>query len=137
MQNLGDGKTRIYGNNLTARIADPMAPSHIYAWLLDEERDQFGNAIKYQYILDGGQPYLSQISYGFDAGGTDALYQIRFEYISKTASLTSYRTQFEVSTKKLLSRVNLYVSGERLPSISLSYGLGQYQHMITGVDNHR
>ncbi len=95
------------------------------------------------------------------------MYQIRFDYIAKAASLTSYRTQFEIMTKKLLSKVTLVAgglpvrgyeltydspdapishltsiaefgaSGEKLPNISLSYGNGQYQHMITGVDNHR
>jgi hypothetical protein len=123
--------------------------------------------IRYQYSVDGGQPYLSQIFYGYDIWGDDPLYRIELDYIAKSASLTSYRTQFEISTKKLLSKVTLLTggvrtrgyefsydaldtpishlttigewgaSGEKLPIISLSYGFGQYQHMITGVDNHR
>lgn len=111
--NLPDGKIRIFGSTPTSRIADPSNPSHVYAWLLDEERDGFGHAIKYEYAIDGGQPYLSLVNYGFDRENSYPLYQIRFEYITKSASLTSYRTQFEVSTKKLLSKIML-VSGGNL-----------------------
>lgn len=51
--NLPDGKSRIFGNIPMSRIADPADATHSYAWLLDEERDQFGHAIKYQYVIDG------------------------------------------------------------------------------------
>ncbi len=110
MVNLPDGKTRVFGALASSRIADPADPTHIYAWLLDEERDLFGHMIRYQYTLDGGQPYLSLIQYGYTANGSDPMYQIRLDYIPKAASLTSYRTQFEVSTRQLLSRVTL-ISG--------------------------
>jgi RHS repeat-associated protein len=163
----GDGKVRTFGAVGSSRIADPDNQKNTYAWLLDEERDQFGHSIRYQYALDGGQPYLSLIEYGFTIQWVDPMYQVRFDYVDKTASLTSYRTQFEISTKKLLSKVSLYTAGsltrgyefmydsldtpishllsigefgnqnERLPATTFDYGEGQYQHMITGVDNHR
>jgi hypothetical protein len=41
IQYLSDGKMRIIGNTPSSRIADPADPTHIYAWLIDEERDQF------------------------------------------------------------------------------------------------
>lgn len=165
--NMSDGKTRVFWKIESSRIADPNDPSHIYAWLLDEEKDQFGNTIKYTYTLNAGQSYLTTIEYAWKSWDTNPLYRISFDYINKVASLSSYRTQFEVSTKKLLSKVTLSVSGvpsrgyifqydspdtpishllsitefansgEKLPSISFKYGDGQYQHMITQVDNHR
>lgn len=167
IQYLSDGKMRILGNTPSSRIADPADPTHIYAWLIDEERDQFWHAIRYRYTIDGGQPYLAVIEYGFHTSWSDPLYTIGFDYIAKTASLTSYRTQFEVSTRKLLSKVVLSVAGTptrwydltydtvdapishlisltesapgglSLPSTTFSYGQAQYQHMITGIDNHR
>ena len=106
-----DGKTMTFGKSSISRIADPSIQSNIYAWMLEEEQDMFGHIIRYEYIQNGGQPYLSSILYGYEAGGTNPLYEIRFEYIDKFASLTSYRTQFEVSTKKLLSGITLSVSG--------------------------
>ena len=165
---LPDGKIRKYWVNPTSRIADGTNSARIYAWLLEEEWDQFGYKILYQYISDWNQPYLSKIQYGYKLSNpSDYLYEIRFDYVSKTASLTSYRTQFEISTKKLLSQVGIFVSGnftrgyafkydaldtpishltsiqetgpsgEKLPEISFSYGQWQYQHSIVGVDNHR
>jgi hypothetical protein len=41
IQAMSDGKMRILGNSVSSRISDPSDPTRIYAWLLDEERDQF------------------------------------------------------------------------------------------------
>ena len=105
-----NGKTQIFGSIPTSRITNPENLSQIYAWLVDEERDMFGHSIRYSYFIDGGQPYVSDIVYGYERGDKNPLYTVHFDYITKSASLTSYRTQFEVSTKKLLSGVSLKVN---------------------------
>ena len=94
------------GSTASSRIVDLSNSTRIYAWLVDEEKDMFGHIIRYSYIQDGGQSYISDIFYGYEMGGTNPLYHIHFDYTLKSASLTSYRTQFEVSTKKLLSRIS-------------------------------
>jgi RHS repeat-associated protein len=160
------GRVIIFWSVPTSRIANPENPWEIYAWLVDEERDIFGHSIRYSYFIDGGQPYVSDIFYGYERGDKNPLYTIHFDYIAKSASLTSHRTQFEVSTKKLLSRVSLRVNwtvkhtysfiydnpdntishlvsieeeawGVVLPSTQFDYGEGQFQHMIASVDNSR
>jgi RHS repeat-associated protein len=161
-----NGKTLILWSVSTSRIANPENSREIYAWLVDEERDMFGHSIRYSYFIDGGQPYVRDIFYGYERGDKNPLYTIHFDYIDKSASLTSYRTQFEVSTKKLLSQVFLKVNwiakhtysleydnpdntishlisiieeagGVTLPQTLFEYGEGQFQHMITSVDNSR
>ena len=81
----------------------------------------FGHSIRYSYFIDGGQPYVRDIFYGYEQGDKNPLYTIHFDYIDKSASLTSYRTQFEVSTKKLLSEVSLKVNSEVKHTYSLAY----------------
>lgn len=159
-------KKEYYGSTRFSRIAWTEDESKIYAWLLDREEDNFGHRIDYSYFLDGGQPYVDTISYGHNPLTGKALYQIRFSYEEKTASSLSYRTQFEISTKKVLSRVSLFVDdtyvreyafsydtlaspashlisieervdNETLPPMTFSYGSGQYSHMIQVIDNHR
>ena len=78
-----NGRILTLGSVPESRIADPDNPSHVYAWLLDEERDFFGNRVKYEYDYDGGQPYLTNVLYGYDWYNTDPLYRIHFEYKAK------------------------------------------------------
>jgi RHS repeat-associated protein len=161
-----DGRSLTFGSTPLSRIADSTTPSKIYAWLIDEERDDFGHMIRYTYLQDGGQSYISDIFYGFETTGWNPIYQVHFDYIDKWTSLTSYRTQFEIRTRKLLSQVSLKVSsvtkhtyslaydnpdtpishlmsisedalGVILPKVQFVYGAGQFQHMIVGIDNNR
>ncbi len=162
-----DGKILELWMYQTSRISDPWDPSKVYAWLLDEEKDIFWHSIRYHYFSDKGQSYIDEITYAFDANNINPLYSIRFEYKDKWASLTSYRTQFEISTRKLLSKVSIYVdktytrsyifsydnpdaaishlvsiweissTGETEPKNLFSYGSWQFQHFITKIDNQR
>ncbi len=161
-----DGRTQIYGATPTSRIANSEETEKIYAWSLSEERDIWGNKIEYSYILDGGQPLLKEVRYGFDSSWTP-LYRIIFDYIPKKASLVSYRTQFGVETKSLLSTITLKVTwdtrerwyrflydspdtpvshlvsieefalSDALPKMTFTYWEAQYIHSIIGIDNGR
>lgn len=55
-----DNVLSIYGRNASARIADPEVPSRIFAWLLEETRDDRGNVARYSY--------KGEDSSGVDAG---------------------------------------------------------------------
>jgi hypothetical protein len=106
---LSDGKKLTFGTRNIARIADPLNPNKIYAWMLESEEDLFGHRIQYEYTQSGSQPFLARILYGFDSGGKNPMYEINFSYIDKIASLSSYKTQFEIKTTKLLSDISLFV----------------------------
>ncbi|HEX8110983.1 MAG TPA: SpvB/TcaC N-terminal domain-containing protein [Kofleriaceae bacterium] len=49
-----DNATSIYGRSASARIADPAAPSRVFSWLLEETRDDRGNAVRYTYKAEDG-----------------------------------------------------------------------------------
>lgn len=160
------GNKLVYGSMDISRLSDPMSPSKVFAWMLDSITDQFGNRIEYSYIRDiGGNVLPKNIRYGFDVLGTP-LYEIQFRLIDKTRSITSYRTQFELKSAKLLSEVVLMVSGVEsrkyllsydsidsayshlvsiqektssttLPAMKFSYGSGKDIHLLTNIDNGR
>lgn len=69
-----DNVTNIYGQSPLARIADPEAPeagrdARIFSWLLEETRDDRGNAARYSYIGEDGagvKPQNAGESHRFD-----------------------------------------------------------------------
>lgn len=160
------GNKLVYGSMDISKLADPSNPNKVFAWMLDSITDPFGNRIEYNYIRDaGGNVLPKNIRYGFDRAGTP-LYEIQFRLIDKTRSISSYRTQFELKTSKLLSEVALMVNGiearkyvlsydsvdsayshlirieersgaEKLPSLDLSYGKGKDIHLLTKIDNNK
>ncbi len=81
-----DNVASLYGTGAASRIADPADPSRIFAWLLDEVRNDRGDLVRYHYKGedDTGLPanaaernrsageataqrYLKRIEYGLDA----------------------------------------------------------------------
>lgn len=160
------GNKLAYGSMEISRLADPVNPSKVFAWMLDSVTDPFGNRIEYNYIRDAGGNVLPEnIRYGFDSTG-NPLYEIQFRLIDKTRSITSYRTQFELKSTKLLSEVALMVSGTEarkyvlnydsadsayshlvsiqeksgaisLPATAFGYGSGKDVHLLTRIDNGR
>lgn len=49
-----DNTLTIYGNDTTARIADPADGRRVFSWLISETRDDKGNAVVYEYKQDDG-----------------------------------------------------------------------------------
>lgn len=47
-----DNVRRTYGRNDSARLVDPDAPARVFEWLLEEEADERGNVISYQYVAE-------------------------------------------------------------------------------------
>lgn len=79
--------TSIYGRTVTARIADPQNPNHIYEWLLEETFDTKGNHMLYEYVQEDAalqlpgihehnrsytQAYIRRILYGNTPKNLDA-----------------------------------------------------------------
>jgi len=51
--------TSVYGKEPRARIADPSDPSRVFSWLLQETRDDRGNAVQYVYQSEDGRSVQS------------------------------------------------------------------------------
>jgi len=88
-----------YGSTAQARLADPEDPSRVYAWKLEEARDDRGNIARYTYKAeDEAGPlgdfvaennrgpvanlYLSRIEYGNATPGVpaDFMFEVVFDY---------------------------------------------------------
>ncbi|WP_271594354.1 SpvB/TcaC N-terminal domain-containing protein [Bradyrhizobium sp. CCBAU 65884] len=53
--------TSVFGQDPQARICDPGDPSKVFAWLLQETRDDRGNAIQYGYQTENGRGVRSDV----------------------------------------------------------------------------
>lgn len=96
---------RIYGESTSARLADPDNANRVFCWYIQEERDERGNLIHYEYEAEdrlgddipatqaeamrtqaGNQcayTYLKRILYGNVTPGSDAggwLFEVVFDY---------------------------------------------------------
>ncbi|MCB9489600.1 MAG: toxin [Deltaproteobacteria bacterium] len=50
-----DNVTTIYGRDDHAKIADPAHPTRVYSWLIQESRDDRGNAVAYRYVTENSE----------------------------------------------------------------------------------
>lgn len=94
---------RIYGQDTSARLADPDDTSRVFCWYLEEERDERGNLVRYEYEaedMDGAPSvqaegvrlvsgngctytYLKRILYGNVTPGAATggwLFEVVFDY---------------------------------------------------------
>lgn len=55
-----DNMLSVYGRSEQARLSDPRDPRRVFSWLLEETRDDRGNAVRYTYKAEDGE--------GVDAG---------------------------------------------------------------------
>lgn len=120
-----DGFTSFYGTpkpenvpqdwSDSSIIADPNKKDKIFSWSLTETRDTFGNSVKYVYDREtseqGCQIYLKEIQYlNFkgDSGETKYLVAVRFSYSDRPDIFSSYRSGFEVSTRKRCPKIEIF-----------------------------
>ena len=106
-----DNVLRIYGQDPTARVADPDNPSRVFEWLLEEVQDEVGNLVRYTYKAEDRdgitaspaefnrtQPgnqctyvYPKEIRYGNRVANPtvdgDWAFQVVFDYGEHTASV--------------------------------------------------
>lgn len=47
-----DNVTRLYGRSVQARVVDPQGSRRVFQWLLEEERDEVGNLVTYEYAAE-------------------------------------------------------------------------------------
>jgi RHS repeat-associated protein len=102
----------------SADIADPANAAHIFAWMLSETRDPFGNRIRYEYARDPNnaasewaQIYLSRILY-VDVGesttsGAPFLVSVDFIYADRPDPFSSHRSGFQMRTTRRCERIEI------------------------------
>lgn len=123
-----DNVTTWYGRTEYSRIADPDNPTRIFQWLIDETRDDKGNAIVYEYQkednygianalpeknrLAGGtstfpQRYLKNVCYGntimhdsSNYGDNEWLFQLAFDYGDLSDDDPTYDTNPQWDTRQ-------------------------------------
>lgn len=94
-----DGSVAVLGRDASARIADPAAPSHVLAWLIESSATASGDRVAYRYKAEDGanvpcvpsnagrdqtaNRYIAEIRYGaYDDGQGGLAYAMRllFDY---------------------------------------------------------
>lgn len=109
----------IYGSTSSWQLVSPLDTAKVYAWYLQKVEDNRGNKVLYSYFKDANQVYIDKIEYVFV--WDIPLYKIQFNYQNKARSLTSYRTQFEVKTTKLLQDITLYTDNAETKKYLVQY----------------
>ena len=101
-----------------ADIADPASPERIFAWMLTETRDPFGNRIRYEYERDPtnvddewAQLYLHRILYVDvnepSANGEPFLVSVEFIYANRPDPFSSHRSGFQIRTTRRCQRIEV------------------------------
>lgn len=116
------GMTYVYGSTPESRIQDE-ATSRIYGWYLTDATDVFGNNVHYEYVKDDNFVYPYKITYT-NHPSAQGIYEIRFNFESRSDSLSSYASGFLVKNNKRLTSVEVYVSGVKRKSFTFRYGQG-------------
>jgi hypothetical protein len=101
------GVKRYFGT-LSARLTNPEKSNQTFAWYLEKVEAPTGERVEYSYIFDGPVPYLASVSYAFE--GSTPLYTLSLGYIKKSVIASSYRANFLVEGKKLISEISLIVA---------------------------
>ncbi len=129
-----DGKISLYGTPFEdwpqepgrdpATLSDPEDLDKIVGWRLTETRDPFGNVIRYSYFhdqktTDNGDPhraweqiYLEKIEYADygDPEDPNFLLSVEFDYEERPDPFSSFRSGFEIRTRKRCTGVKVFSS---------------------------
>ena len=96
-----DNSMHFLGTTPNSRVSNTDLPrARVFSWLLDRMVDPNGNEIKYSYLEDGSQRYLSSVSYG--------PFEIVIEYIdTRPDPFISRRAGFVIETRLRAQRIRI------------------------------
>lgn len=113
-----------FGYETASRQDDPLNPSNVYKWMLQEIRDTNDNYISYSYFKDAGQIYPLAIKYTGD-GTTDGIFEIDFQRILRTDNTANYSAGFSVKSNYLISEINTKINNDWVNKYVLTYAKSQ------------
>jgi RHS repeat-associated protein len=102
-----DGIVYTLGVDAPGRLADPVNPAHVFAWLLESIADPLGYTATFAWRTDRGQLYLDTISYG--------IYRVVFGYEARPDAFRSGRSGFSITTGLRCSTIELQLAGDAQP----------------------
>ena len=136
-----EGTEMTFGSAAAARLDNPSDATQMYAWYLEEIRDQNDNVVTYTYYKDGGNVYPETINYtGHDVSAGPMT--IRFEPFAtgtptaRADASSSYAAGFEVSSDYLLESIEVDVTGEgTVKTYTMDYTTGDngYRSLLESV----
>ncbi|MDR2184336.1 MAG: hypothetical protein LBO80_01510, partial [Treponema sp.] len=103
-----------------------------YSWELEEERDLYGNTIRYNYEQDQHYPYIKKIRYTNyqDAAGMDdenGSYTVEFDYRTSRQDIqVDGRGKFLSERKWLLERITAKYNGDPIRTYLFTYKENYY-----------
>jgi RHS repeat-associated protein len=113
----GNGTTSRFGISPAARHEGVVSgTTRTLAWLLEEQRNQAGELIRYEYDHDRGQAYLRRIVWG-----PGEAFSVELEYESRPDVVSSYREGFRVVTGRRLTELTVQAFGVERRSYQLHY----------------
>lgn len=110
-----NGTRFFFGEDATARIANPDHQERIQTWMLQRQEDVHGNRIDYEYADIEGYNYLSTIQY--------AKYIVRYEYESRDDIVTNGHAGFARQITQRCKAINLHLeeNNQKIRSLNLTY----------------
>ena len=111
-----DGQGVHYRLGVTASARQEGDATHTLAWRVEDQTNQMGERIRYEYAHDRGQVYLSRITWG-----PADRYTADLRYEPRSDATTSYREGFRVVTGQRLAAVTVTALGVQRRSYQLAY----------------
>lgn len=125
-----------------AVIADPAQPARIFAWLLAQSEDTFGNRVEYDYLSDPshgdrgcGQRLLEVVRYVDYAVGDEVrfLVSVRLRYEDRPDPFSDRRAGFEVRTTQRCRELEvLTTDSDGVERVYRRYRFGYAEAPYTG-----
>ncbi|MBW7864420.1 MAG: VCBS repeat-containing protein [Candidatus Hydrogenedentes bacterium] len=114
-----DGTVMVFGRTPAGRIENPTG-EHVYQWNIEEERDVYGNTVRYVYqAMEGrenlNQKYLVRIEYGAGPPPWDSFHFVSFEYGARTDWSEDGWAGFPVRTGLRMTAILVCTQGVELP----------------------
>jgi hypothetical protein len=118
------GTKYTFGSSIASRIINSDG-TKTFAWFLDKVEDIYGNAVLFTYEKDGGQIYLSNVTYTANVSVTPQLAADKeIDYIYETGRpdiVYNNRTGWQITTAKRLKEVRVLVDSALVWRYALTY----------------
>jgi RHS repeat-associated protein len=115
--------TKYYFGSTTQSRQYASSSSNIAKWMIEEIRDTNNNFIRFEYVKTGNQVYPSKIFYTGN-GSTDGIFEVNFNYATRTDQVVSYSPAFITQTSKRLENIQIKVNGVTAKEYQLTYKSG-------------